>query len=392
MLPIDQFLPQISEHLARYNNLVLQAEPGAGKSTALPLSLINAQWLEGKKIVMLEPRRVAAKSIAHYLAKQFGEKVGGRIGYQVKSDHKISSNTLLEIVTEGLLTRRLQNDPELSDVSLIIFDEFHERSIHSDLTLMLAFEVQQTIRDDLKILVMSATIDTQLMSEYLNNAAIIEYPGRAYPVSYDYVNTGHSQFLSAQVISALKSILSSQKNGDILVFLPGQADIKRSVSDAKTTFHDTNNLVFLPLYGGLSIDQQEQALMSDPTGKQRIIFTTNIAETSLTIEGVTCVIDSGLEKVSIFDPTSCMTRLETTYISKASAEQRKGRAGRLQAGTCVRLWSEAKQHSLVDYQREEVLTADLSSLVLDLFAWGLSNYKSINWLSTLLPDNLLHFC
>ena len=370
---------------------MLQAEPGAGKSTALPLSLIDAHWLGDKKIIMLEPRRVAAKSIAYYLAKQLGEKVGERIGYQVKNDRKISQNTVLEIVTEGILTRRLQSDPELNDIGLIIFDEFHERTIHSDLALMLALEIQQTIREDLKLLVMSATIDTNAISKYLDKAPIIKCPGRAYPVSVDYVSSRDYQtnsHLSSKVINTLKSVLSTDKKGDTLVFLPGQADIKRCLSEAKNTFHDNQNLIFLPLYGGLSIDQQEQALQVDPSGKRRVIFTTNIAETSLTIQGVSCVIDSGLEKVSVYDPLSCMTRLETSYISKASAEQRKGRAGRLQAGTCIRLWSESKQHSLKDFQDEEVLSADLANLILDLLAWGLTDYQTINWLT---PPPLAHF-
>jgi ATP-dependent helicase HrpB len=391
LLPITKFLPQVSECLSRNKNLILQAEPGAGKSTALPLSLIDAEWLGHKKIVMLEPRRVAAKSIAYYLAKQLGEKVGQRIGYQVKNDRKISENTILEIVTEGILTRRLQNDPELSDVGLIILDEFHERSIHTDLALMLALEVQQTIRDDLKLLVMSATIDTQVIASYLDNASVIKCPGRAFPVSVEYMHSGNAHdnsYLSLKVIKALRSVLDAEKEGDTLVFLPGQADIKRCITEANTAFDNTDNLVFLPLYGGLSIDQQEQALLPDPSGKRRIIFTTNIAETSLTIEGVTWVIDSGLEKVSVYDPLSCMTRLETTYISKASADQRKGRAGRLHAGSCIRLWSESKQHSLRDFQGEEILSADLASLILDLLAWGLTDYQTINWLT---PPPSAHF-
>ena len=390
-LPISQFLPQVSECLLHNNNLVLQAEPGAGKSTALPLSLIKAEWLGSKKIVMLEPRRVAAKSIAYYLAKQLGEKVGERVGYQVKNDRKISENTVLEIVTEGILARRLQSDPELTDVGLIILDEFHERSIHTDLALMLSLEVQQTIREDLKILVMSATIDTHAISSYLDNAPIIKCPGRAYPVSVEYINSGALQensYLSLKVTKALSSVLSTSEKGDTLVFLPGQADIKRCLSEANRTFRDDKNLVFLPLYGGLSIDQQEQALQPDPTGKRRIVFTTNIAETSLTIEGVTCVIDSGLEKISVYDPLSCMTRLDTSYISKASADQRKGRAGRIQAGSCIRLWSESKQYSLKDFQGEEILSADLASLTLDLLAWGLTDYQTINWLT---PPPPAHF-
>ena len=383
MLPITPFLPQINDSLAKHNSLVLQAEPGAGKSTALPLSLINASWLNGKKIVMLEPRRVAAKSIACYLARQLGEQVGGRVGYQVKNDRKISTHTVLEIVTEGILTRRLQNDPELNGVGLIILDEFHERSLHTDLALMLSREVQQSLREDLKILVMSATIDTQAISSYLDNAPVIECPGRLFPVSVEYLpgNATQDKPLSLKIMSALKVVLASDKPGDILVFLPGQSDIKRCVSEAQTTFPDAPDLLFLPLYGGLSIEQQELALQVDPEGRRRVVFTTNIAETSLTIEGVSWVIDSGLEKVPVYDPQSDMTRLETRYISKASAEQRKGRAGRLQEGACLRLWSESRQQTLREFQGEEILSADLASLALDLCAWGVTDLTSFDWLT-----------
>lgn len=387
MLPITDFLPQIVSLLANGNNLILQAEPGAGKSTVLPLSLLDAKWLKGKKILMLEPRRVAAKSIAHYLARQLGEKVGQRIGYQIKNDRKISKDTVLEIVTEGILTRRLQSDPEISDIGLIIFDEFHERSIHADLSLLLSLEIQQTIRDDLKLLVMSATIDTNLISKYMGSAEVIECPGRAFPVSVDYIKTSKEP-LSRQVTRVLSTLLDDHSGGDILVFLPGQADIKRSVSEASALFGSDSQLVLLPLYGGLSLLKQEQALMPDTAGKRRVVFTTNIAETSLTIEGVTHVIDSGLEKALIYDPVSGMTRLETAYISKASATQRKGRAGRTQAGSCIRLWDEQKQRSLRDYQSEEILLADLTGFVLELFIWGYSEYHDINWLT---PPPLPHF-
>ena len=340
---------------------------------------------------MLEPRRVAAKSIAYYLASQLGEKVGERIGYQIKNDRKVSTKTVLEIVTEGILTRRLQNDPELSDVALIIFDEFHERSIHADLSLMFAIEVQQSLRDDLKILVMSATIDTDEISEYLDGAAVIKCPGRQFPVTVDYVSNSNNRSsndfginkhqLVNQVSGALRDVLARDAVGDVLVFLPGQADIKRCLADAETIFSDQPNVIFLPLYGALSIEQQERALAVDPQDKRRVVFTTNIAETSLTIEGVTCVIDSGLEKVVVYDPVSNMTRLETNYISKASAEQRKGRAGRLQEGRCIRLWSESKYNSLPDFHVEEICSADLSNLLLELAVWGQTDYENINWLT-----------
>ena len=393
MLPIVEFFYQISQQLACNSNVVLQAEPGAGKSTALPLMLLKANILNGLKIVMLEPRRVAAKSIAHYLAKQLGEVVGETVGYQVKNDKKISKNTVLEIVTEGILAKRIQADPELSDIGLIIFDEFHERTINADFTLMLALEVQQSIRDDLKILVMSATIDTKVIAAYLHTEAIISCPGRNFPVSVEYVESKLSPLIT-QVISAIKVCIDAANIGDILVFLPGQSDITKAISEAKKYFHNseyaTSSIELLPLYGSLPIQQQELAL-SSRSGKanyRRIIFSTNIAETSLTIDGITCVIDSGLEKKLVYEPSSDMTRLVTTPISKASAEQRKGRAGRVQAGHCIRLWSEAKQNSLTPYQSEEILSADLSSLVLNLFLWGEKDYATINWLT---PPPRSHF-
>lgn len=380
MLPITQFLPKIKTSLSNSNNLVLKAEPGAGKSTALPISLLDSVWLNGRKIIMLEPRRIAAKTIAHYLAAQLGEKVGQRIGYHIKNDKKTSKFTQLEIITEGILTRRLQNNPEILNTALIIFDEFHERSLHSDISLMLALEIQSTIREDLKILVMSATIDTALISHYMGGANIIKCPGRAFPVDVSYI-TNNKTPLSQQVVSALHSVLQTENSGDTLVFLSGQADIKKCITLASKTFGTRIDCVFLPLFGSLSIQQQEQALTPDPKARRRIIFATNIAETSLTIEGVTCVIDSGLEKVLVYDPSSYMTRLETTYISKASAEQRKGRAGRTQAGSCIRLWDEAKQKTLSDFQDEEILVADLTGLILELFLWGENDFNKINWLT-----------
>jgi len=386
-LPISAFLPQVADVLHRRGKLVLQAEPGAGKSTLLPLSLLDSKWLKGKKILMLEPRRVAAKSIAHYLARQLGEELGERIGYQIKNDRKISKNTVLEVVTEGILTRRLQGDPEIADIGLIIFDEFHERSIHADLSLMLALEIQQSLREDLKLLVMSATIDTGLVSRYMGCAEVIECPGRIYPVSLQFMNESNAPLVQ-QVVSALRLVLGEEKQGDILVFLPGQADIKRCLAASKSVFGSNTDLRFHSLYGGLTLALQEQALNPDPNGKKRVVFTTNIAETSLTIEGVSAVIDSGLEKTLVYDPSSDMTRLETTYISKASAEQRKGRAGRTQAGTCIRLWSEARHSSLRDFQGEEVLSADLSGLVLDLNIWGSVNFDDISWLT---PPPKQHF-
>ena len=389
MLPIFQFIPEVILYLNEQNNLVLQAEPGAGKSTALPLALLEQLDLSGKKILLLEPRRVAVKAIAFFLAKQLGEELGNRVGYQIKNDRKVSSATVLEIVTEGILTRRLQQDPELDGVGLIIFDEFHERSIHSDLSLMLCLEVQQTLRDDLKLLVMSATIDTGSLSAYMDNAPVIECPGRVHPVSVSYRPPGNpNDFLDKQVLAAIGATLQEDKQGDILVFLPGQGEIRRCITSAQERYTHNEDIVFLPLYGGLALQQQEQALIRDKQGRRKIIFATNIAETSLTIEGICHVIDSGLERQMSYDPGSGMSRLETKYISKASADQRKGRAGRTQAGNCIRLWSESKQNALSDFQKEEICISDLSSLVLELCVWGSPDYQTTSWLT---PPPEAHF-
>ena len=390
MLPIDNFLPEIHSKLSSANNLVLAAEPGAGKSTAVPLSLLNADFLHGKKIIMLEPRRVAVKSIAHYLASLLGEKVGQRIGYQIRNEGKSSAATQLEIVTEGILTRRLQQDPELNDVGLIIFDEFHERSIHADLALMLALEVQEAYREDLKLLVMSATIDTEQISNYLQQADILTCPGRTYPVTVEYLAGQLAnqpvKAISVKVMQALAQVLANSSEGDILVFLPGQADIKRCLEAAQAKYQSEFEL--LPLYGSLPLAQQEKVLNKANYQQRRVIFATNIAETSLTIAGISYVIDSGLEKTLTFDIKSGLSRLATTKISKASATQRAGRAGRLQNGHCLRLWRESEHQALNDFQKEEIKTANLANLTLDLSAWGITTFDEVNWL-TAPPKN--HF-
>lgn len=366
-------------------NVVLQAEPGAGKSTIVPLELLKADFLKNQRIIMLEPRRMAARSIANYLSRCLGESVGETVGYQVKNEKKISKSTRLEILTEGVLTRRLQSNPELEGVGLIIFDEFHERSINTDLSLMLSTEIQQVIREDLRLLVMSATLDTQLISGYLNNAPVILCEGRSYPVSVLHKKIDKRQ-LAAGVSNAIFDVIND--DGDILVFLSGIADIKRCISHAQVQFSTHNNVKFIPLYGSLPLDEQEKAISPAASGIRKIIFTTNIAETSLTIEGITCVIDSGLEKRLTFNPASGMSKLVTTKISKASAEQRKGRAGRLSEGKCLRLWSESEHLSLNDYQPEEILNADLADALLELASAGHSVYEKINWLT---PPPIAHF-
>jgi len=377
-LPINKILADLLQELKSNQSVVLQAEPGAGKSTVVPLELLKADFLNGQRIIMLEPRRMAARSIANYLARCLGEKVGETVGYQVKNDKKISSTTRLEILTEGVLTRRLQSNPELEGIGLIIFDEFHERSLNTDLSLMLSLEIQQVIREDLRLLVMSATLDTNLVSEYLDDAPVMLCKGRAYPVSVSYQKTDKKQ-LASNVCKAIFNVIEDE--GDILVFLPGVADIKRCISHATAVFSENNKLKLVLLHGSLPLVDQEKAIALAPKGEKKIIFTTNIAETSLTIEGIKCVIDSGLEKKLIFNPSSGMSKLTTTNISKASAEQRKGRAGRLSKGKCLRLWSESEHISLKDYQEEEILNADLADAVIELASAGHSSFEEINWLT-----------
>ncbi len=361
---------------------MLQAEPGAGKSTAVPLALLKADFLAGKKILMLEPRRLAVRSIAQYLARQLGEQVGQTIGYQIRHERKVSAQTRLEIVTEGILTRRLQSDPELSAVALVMFDEFHERSIHADLALTLCLEVQSALRDDLKLLVMSATIDTEQVSAFLNHAPVIRSEGRCFPVETHYLpqplTSTHPNDWLPLLKQAIAQAVKTAKQ-DLLVFLPGQAEIKRAQNLLQETLPP--GLVVCPLYGQLSPEQQDIALRPDPQGRRKIILATNIAETSLTIEGIDAVVDSGWARKAMYDVSSGMTRLVTQRISQAAAEQRKGRAGRLMAGVCYRLWSDSQHNQMAAFDAEEIIQTDLTDLCLELAQWGVSSLDELSWLT-----------
>lgn len=385
-LPISPLLPKIQQSLFCYHNLVLQAEPGAGKSTAVPLALLNAPWLMGQKIIMLEPRRLAVKSIAHYLAKQLGEKVGNRIGYQIRNEKISSSETILEIVTEGILIRRLQQDPELSGVALIIFDEFHERSLHADLSLTFCLDIQSALRDDLKLLVMSATIDTQAVSAFmeLNNkpAPIICSQGKSFPVSVHYLSKPLKSFRPVDWLPILKNTLLEAlqtTKGDLLVFLPGQGEIKRTQRLLEEIL--PKNFVILPLYGSLKPEQQQTAIELDKQGRRKIILATNIAETSLTIEGITVVVDSGFSRKALYDVSSGLTTLTSQKISQASAKQRQGRAGRLEPGYCYRLWTQSQHQQLLKYDLEEIKHTDLTGLCLELALWGVNFIEAMRWLT-----------
>jgi len=380
-LPINSIIPELLTKLNSCSAIVLQAEPGAGKSTAVPIALLNADIAKGKKIIMLEPRRVAARSIAHYLAQQLGEKVGASIGYRIKNESKIGKETMLEIVTEGILTRMLQSDPELSDVGLVIFDEFHERSIHADTSLLLLKEVQAALRDDLKLLVMSATIDAEQISSYLDNAPVLTCSGKCFPVSIEYRELAQTR-IEQKVSQLVHSNLDMFEQGSMLVFLPGMGEINRCFE----ALRDNEHIEVSILHGSMDLKDQSRVLKA-AKGK-RVILSTNIAETSLTIPDVKLVIDSGLEKRMYFEPQSGLSKLLTVQVSKASAEQRAGRAGRVQAGHCIRLWSESKQNQLLGFAPVEITTSDLSTVVMELANWGEREFEQVDWLTSPPAVNL----
>ncbi|NCB57084.1 MAG: ATP-dependent helicase HrpB [Gammaproteobacteria bacterium] len=365
-LPIHELLPQIAQACHTSGQLILQASPGAGKSTVVPLFLL--QQLSGSgRIIMLEPRRLAARNIALYLAQQLGEPVGQQVGYRVRGEQKTSKATRLEIVTEGILTRMLQHDPELSGIDLLIFDEFHERSLQADTALAFALESQAALRPDLKILVMSATLEGLPLQQLLPEAALLSCPGRAYPISYHYRPVSRQQPLVPQWGSVVLDAVQNE-NGSLLVFLPGAGEIDRLAEWLQLRL--PTEIAVLPLYGRLPFAEQQRAILPCTAGKRKIVLTTNVAETSLTIEGIHVVIDSGLERRSSFDLKSGVTRLETRQIAKASATQRAGRSGRLGPGVCYRLWNEEQQDRLDEQSPAEILRSDLASLLLEAALWG----------------------
>jgi ATP-dependent helicase HrpB len=387
-LPIHALLPEIEQTVAQSPNCILKAEPGAGKSTQVPLYLLNADWLHGKKIIMLEPRRLAVRSLAHYLAKQLGEPIGQSVGYQVRNEKKSSTDTKLEIVTEGILIRRLQQDPELNGTGLVIFDEFHERSLEADLALALCLDSQSALREDLKLLVMSATLEDKNLSSFLDNAPIIDCPGRSYPVEQHYLdnsiqNQGWMAFNQTLVQTIQKAINSNA--GDCLVFLPGKGEILQAIKQSENLFSE-KKFALIPLYGSLSTQQQNLALEADKHGRRKIIFSTNIAETSLTIDGIGIVVDSGQVRRASYDASSGMTRMLTQKVSQASAKQRAGRAGRLSAGHAYRLWTAAEHKARAEYEKESILTSDLTDLCLEIAMWGVHDPADLRWL-TLPPKS-----
>jgi ATP-dependent helicase HrpB len=376
--PVDDVIPHVKAALMSRPSAILVAEPGAGKTTRVPLALVDEAWLNGRKIVMLEPRRLAARAAAKRMADTLSEHLGETVGYTVRLDRKVSANTRIEVVTEGILTRRLQTDPELKDTGLLIFDEFHERSLDGDLGLALSLDVQRGLRDDLKILVMSATLDTETLARHLGDAPVISAKGRMFAVGISHLDKPSRFTLVDDTVKAVSRALREVK-GSLLVFLPGEGEIRRC-EDALLKALLPDNVDVRPLYGAMPLADQDEAIKPSVHGRRKIVLATTIAETSLTIDGIEAVIDTGLKRAPRFDPASGMTSLETVRVSQASAEQRKGRAGRLGPGHCYRLWPEAESRALAPHDDPEIRIADLSPLALELANWGVTTADGLPWL------------
>ncbi len=374
-LPIDNVLPDLLAALARANAAVLQAPPGAGKTTRVPLALLEQPWLAGQKLLMLEPRRIAARSSALFMASQIGEEAGQTVGYRTRLDNRVSASTRIEVVTEGILTRMIQQDPALSGYGIVIFDEFHERSLQADLGLALVREVQQALRDDLRVLVMSATLDGSRIAALLDNAPVIASEGRSYPVAVRYSAPERTPWLD-HLARELVAVFADADSGSVLAFLPGSGEIRRLAAMLEDRLPTGVDLA--PLYGDLTPEQQDAAVSPAPEGRRKLVLATAIAETSLTIEGIATVVDAGFDRCPAFDPGTGMSRLETVRVSAASATQRAGRAGRLGPGSCIRLWSESER--LRPFSGAEIVDADLADLVLELAQWGCRDPAGMVWL------------
>jgi ATP-dependent helicase HrpB len=375
-LPVDEALPRLRGALKAHNAAVLVAPPGAGKTTRVPLALIDEPWLAGRKIVMQEPRRLAARAAARRMAATLGESVGETVGYRVRLDTKVGSRTLIEVVTDGLFLRRLQDDPALEGVGCVIFDELHERGLETDLSFALVREAQTALREDLRVIAMSATLDPGPVAERLGGAPVVESAGRMFPVDTRYLAREPAGRIEDTVAAAVRRALA-EEHGSALVFLPGVGEIRRVAERLDGLGRDVD---VAPLYGDLSPAEQDRAIAPSPSGRRKIVLATAIAETSLTIEGVRLVIDSGLMRLPRFSPRSGMTRLETTRVSQASADQRRGRAGRLEPGVCYRLWTEEAQRGLLPFTPPEIGDADLAPLALELALWG-AREADLPWLT-----------
>jgi ATP-dependent helicase HrpB len=377
-LPIDDALPRLVDAFTRTNAAVLVAPPGAGKTTRVPLVLLDEAWAKDKKILLLEPRRLAARAAASRMAATLGEQVGDTVGLRVRFGSKISKRTRIEVITEGVFTRLVLDDPSLDGVAAVLFDEFHERSLDADLGLALAREVQEGLRDDLKVLVMSATLDGARVAALLGDAPVVTSEGRAFPVETRYLGRDPRERIERPVADAVQRALRADP-GSLLVFLPGAAEIRRTETLLKEQVRDPN-VDIVALFGALEARDQDRAISPAPPGRRKVVLATSIAETSLTIEGVRVVIDSGLSRVPRYEPDVGLTRLETVRVSRAAADQRRGRAGRTEPGVCYRLWDEPQTGSLEAYTRPEILSADLSSFVLDLAQWGAADASKLAFL------------
>src|SRR6195256_4263069 len=377
-LPIDAVLPELTAGLRTRDVAVLVAPPGAGKTTRVPLVLAAEVWARDRKIIVLEPRRLAARAAAARMAATLGEAVGETVGYRVRFGSKVSRRTRIEVVTEGVFTRMVLDDPSLEGAAALLFDEFHERSLDADLGLALARDVQQGLREDLKLLVMSATIDGARVAKLLGDAPVVASEGRAFPVETRYLGRKPDAPLERQMADAIAMALRADP-GSVLAFLPGAAEIRRTQNFLGERVHDAS-IEIVPLFGALDAPVQDRAIAPAPKGCRKVVLATSIAETSLTIEGVRIVVDSGVARVPRYEPDIGLTRLETVRASRAAVDQRRGRAGRTEPGVCYRLWDEPQTASLAAYTQPEILSADLSSLVLDLAQWGVSDPRSLAFL------------
>jgi ATP-dependent helicase HrpB len=377
-LPIYEIIPKLKKILSEKGSLVLQAPPGAGKTTIVPLEVLNETLLGSQKIIMLEPRRLAARAAAKRMADTLGEKVGETVGYRVRMESKVGPRTRIEVVTEGVFIRKLQNDPELKGIGLVIFDEFHERSIDTDLGLALSLDVQDGLREDLKIIVMSATLDGERVAKLIGDAPVITSEGRSFNVNHHYLEKTTSTRIENDITGIILKALMEQ-SGSILVFLPGAGEIERTkkLLESKNLGPD---ILICPLYGMMQFKDQDLAISPAQKGKRKIVLSTSIAETSLTIEGIRIVIDGGLQRNASYDVSSGMSRLVTSKLSKASAEQRAGRAGRIEDGICYRMWTQAANRALKPYTEPEIKRADLVPLTLSLALWGVTEASDLKWL------------
>ena len=379
-LPIDAVLDELARTLRGGHAAVLVAPPGAGKTTRVPLALLDEPWAKGKKIIVLEPRRIAARASAERMAKTLGERAGDTVGYRVRFGSKVSRATRIEVVTEGIFSRQILDDPELDGVAAVLFDEFHERSLDADLGLALARDAQTGLREDLRILVMSATLDGARIARLLDDAPVVASEGRAFPVETRYLGRKVDAPLERQMADAIATALRADP-GSVLAFLPGAAEIRRTQNFVEERIHD-KAIEIVPLFGALDASVQDRAIAPAPKGSRKVVLATSIAETSLTIEGVRIVVDSGMARVPRYEPDIGLTRLETVRASRAAVDQRRGRAGRTEPGICYRLWDEPQTASLAVYTQPEILSADLSSLVLDLAQWGVSDPSGLAFLDS----------